>query len=211
MHNLSDYFSQQHGEAFARALPALQQRVGCIPFGQRSEDFGVAGNTFRAYRDWPHPPSRVYREWANDVCAALNASLLGEQVATPEGFRGWHASLAKSLQVHWTNQQGNALSFAHQHKLIDLFIKWLSGYDFGCTQLTKALVSHGNCALDRQTLAKLNECLSFALPIANPSMGDIHSGKTYEFCQDLIGSFAHHYGGTRLLFDYFAWRKGGNG
>lgn len=211
MNSLSDYFSQQHGDAFARALPALQQRVGCIPFGQRGRDFGVAGNTLRAYRGWPHPPSRVYREWAENVCADLNASLLGEQVATPKGFRGWHASLAKSLQLHWENQQANALSFAHQYKLIDLFVKWLSGYDFGSNQLTKALVLHGNCPLDSKSLAKLNECLSLALPIANPSMGDIHSEKTYEFCQGLIGSFAHHYGGTRLLFEYFAWPQGGEG
>lgn len=206
---LTNYFSQQHGEAFARALPALQQRIGCMPFVQRSNDFGVAGNTFRAYRGWPHPPSRVYREWAESICTALNAPLLGKQLAAAEDFRRWHASLAKSLQAHWTNQQGNALSFAHQHKLIDLFIKWLSGYDFGCTQLTTALVSHGNCALDSQTLAKLNECLSLVLPISKPSMGDIHSEQTYEFCQGLIGSFAHHYGGTRLLFDYFAWHQGG--
>lgn len=210
MLSIPDYFSAPHGEAFQRALPTLRRRVCSIPFAQRSGDCGVGGNTLRAYRRWPQRPSSVYREWARGVCDTLDAQLLCEQVVTAEGFRGWHASLADSLQVHWIAQQGKALSFAHQHKLIDLFIKWLSGHDFGCAQLTDAFVSHGNCALDSQTLDKLNECLSWALPLTNPSMGDIHTRQTYEFCQSLIGSFAHHYGGTRLLFDYFAWNPGGH-
>lgn len=211
MDTLLDYFSSQNGEAFTSALPILRKQIACTPFTQRSNDCGVAGNTFRAYRGLPCRPSVVYREWAQSVCAALNPQLLSEEVATAEGFFGWHASLAESLQAHWIMQQGKELSFAHQHKLIDLFIKWLSGYDFDCRQLTDAFVSHANCALDSQTLTKLNECLSFALPISNPSMGDIHSRQTYEFCQSLISRFAHHYQGTPLLFDYFAWRPGGGG
>lgn len=102
-------------------------------------------------------------------------------MATAEGFHRWHASLAESLQADWTARQGTALSFAHQHKLIDLFIKWLSRYDFDCAQLTDAFMSHANCALDSQTLAKLNDCLSSALPIKRPSMGDIHNEQTYKF------------------------------
>ena len=49
-----------------------------------------------------------------------------------------------------------------------------------------------------------------ALPIRKPSMGDIHSENTYAFCQTLITNFATHFGGSRLLFDYFAWRRGGS-
>lgn len=211
MHTLHDYFSSERGEAFANALPALRQRVGVIPFAQRSSHFGVAGNTFRAYRGWQREPSKVYRKWAEGICNTLDAPSLAVRVASAEGFRGWHASLAELLQVHWTDQQGGVLSFAHQHKLIDLFVKWLSAHDFGCQQLSQSLVSHANCALDSQTLQKLNECLSMALPISNPSMGDIHSRQTYSFCQNLIERFATQYGGTRLLFDYFAWRRGDGG
>lgn len=211
MQSLPDYFSSKHGKAFARALPELRQRIGRTPIAQHNSDFGVGGNTFRAYRDWHLPPSSVYREWADGVLTNLDAQLLAVQTATVDGFRSWHASLADSLQAHWTAQQGDSLSFAHQHKLIDLFIKWLSGHDFSVPRLTDAFMLYGNCALDSQTLGKLNECLSLALPLTKPSMGDIHSRRTYDFCQTLIGCFAHHYGGTRLLFDYFAWRPGGGG
>lgn len=208
MHSLPDYFSPEHGKAFANALPELRRRIGCTSIEQRSDDFGVGGNTFRAYRNWPLPPSSIYREWAESIYNNIDANRLADQVYTAEGFREWHISLAESLQAHWKVKQGEALSFAHQYKLIDLFIKWLSGYNFGIPQLTNAFMLHGNCALDSQTLSKLNECLSFALPLTRPSMGDIHSWRTYDFCQTLIGRFTDHYGGTRLLFDYFAWQPG---
>jgi hypothetical protein len=145
------------------------------------------------------------------VCDTISPAELAHAIGTRDGFLSWHTSLADSLDLHWTRYQPGSLSFAHRYKLVDLFVKWLSTHDFGAPNLTEALVAHANCALDSQTLGMLNECLSMALPIVNPSMGDIHSRSTYDFCQDLIGEFSAHYGGTRLLFDYFAWRPGGGG
>ncbi|APF87465.1 hypothetical protein BCR16_11985 [Ralstonia solanacearum FJAT-1458] len=213
MQSMYQYFSAEHGSAFNCALPELRQSIASIRFVERERecDHGVAGNTFRAYVGGANPPSVIYRQWAKRVCEQLDpqVQVLAHQLSTAEGFRAWHTSLADSLQAHWVSHQRLQLSFAHQHKLIDLFVKWLSRYDFGCQQLSESFISHANCALDSQTLGKLNECLSMALPLSKPSMGHIHSEKTYAFCQSLIESFSIHYGGTRLLFDYFAWRPGG--
>jgi hypothetical protein len=209
MEALRRYFSPDCGNAFANALPELRQRIASIQFCPHGSDFGVSGNTFRAYVRWPEPPSIVYREWAQGICTELNIETLEQKLGTADGFNVWHTALAGSLQEHWVHRQGRELSFAHTYKLIDLFIKWLSMRDFKSLQFSQCLVSYANCALDSQTLSKLNECLSMALPLSKPSMGDIHSMRTYEFCQALIEAFASHYGGTRLLFDYFAWRRGG--
>jgi hypothetical protein len=211
METISRHFSTELGVAFAKALPALRKNIGSTQFRPSESSFGVAGNTFRAYRGWSRPPSEVYRLWAKRTHARLDPSSLARQLSCQKGFDIWHKSLADSLQRHWVKAQGGPLSFAHQHKLIDLFVKWLSAHDFGCMQLSASLVSHANCALDSQTLRKLNECVSMALPLSNPSMGDIHSRHTYAFCQGLIDSFATYHGGTRLLFDYYAWRRGGGG
>jgi hypothetical protein len=211
MHTLRNFYCVERGTEFTGALPALRQRIACRPFRQLDTAMGVGGNTFRAYREWPVPPSRVYRAWAVSVSQTLNSSKLAETLKTRESFLTWHETLGNSLDAHWFKQQGGSLSFAHRYKLIDLFVKWLSSHNFGVPALTEALVLHANCALDSQTLSMLNECLSLALPISKPSMGDIHSRYTYDFCQDLIGEFASHHGGTRLLFDYFAWRPGGGG
>jgi len=211
MERIDDYFCPIQGAAFAHAVPSLRAKIGIASFEPLGSNYGVAGNTFRAYRGWPERPSAVYRLWAEGVCGELDVELLTRQLETNEGFDVWHRSLASSLQNAWQQKQGGELSFAHQHKLVDLFVKWLSSHNLSSPRLSESLVTRANCALDSQTLSKLNECLSMALPIVSPSMGDIHSKRTYEFCQKLIERFSIHFGGSRLLFDYFAWRSGGSG
>lgn len=211
MKPISTYFSQECGAALTQAIPDLRAQIGVKQFNPLGSTFGVGGNTFRAYAGWDNPPSEVYRRWANDICTQLTPHSLGRRLKTKNGFRAWHEDLAESLQTEWKQNQGRALSFAHQHKLIDLFVKWLSSHDFSSPSLSESFVVNANCALDSQTLGKLNECLSMALPLSKPSMGDVHCKNTYLFCQDLIHEFSSHFGGSRLLFDYFAWRSGGSG
>jgi hypothetical protein len=80
--------------------------------------------------------------------------------------------------------------------------------NFG-SAVKEGFINHAICPLDRQILARLNECLSGALPMASPSMGHIANMRTYDFCQELIADFAGSCGGTPLLFDYWAWKRGG--
>jgi len=205
---LTTFFSQEHGERFRSALPTLREQLAVTPFGERDDHFGVAGNTFRAFRNHQVQPSVAYREWAKQICDHLDPRSLAHSLNEASAFSIWHSALAESLQTHWRSRQGAELSFAHLHKVIDLFVKWLSKHDFNQPRLTEAFVAHGNCALDSQSLTTINECLSLALPLTNPSMGDIHNRMTYDFCQGLITSFAHRFGGTRLLFDHYAWKYG---
>jgi hypothetical protein len=209
MNKLADYFSQELGAAFASAIPSLREEIGIADFERSSSDYGVGGNTFRAFRG-SQQPSKTYRQWAKLTCDELCIESLEKQLTTGEGFNDWRNSLAGSLQHVWRQEQGGELSFAHQHKLVDLFVKWLSAHDLSAPGLSESLVIRANCALDSQTLSKLNECLSMMLPISRPSMGHIHSKNTYVFCQGLIEEFSVQFGGTPLLFDYFAWRSGGS-
>lgn len=209
MRSVSHYYDPKLQGKFAEALPYLRAQVGQVPFAEHDYQFGVGGETFRAYRNWARPPSETYRNWATQVCDQLSPLYLQEQLNSQSSFDKWHSSLATNLQDHWRMVEGNALSFAHQHKLIDLFIKWLSGYNFGSPIATAGFVAHARCALDRQTLQKLNECLSYALPMPEPSMGHVLSQTTYVFCQELIAEFSMSCGSTPLMFDYFAWKRGG--
>lgn len=209
MEELRIHYDVSIGMQFETEIASIREAIGRKPFNQRDSTFGVAGNTFRAYRNHPERPSKVYRDWASDICNPIDAERLSVSIDCPGGFNNWHLSLAESLQTYWSSEQRSNLSFAHLYKLVDLFIKWLSSHSFNSTNLHQILAEQANCALDSQTLQKINQCLSMALPLSKPSMGDIHSRVTYDFCQRIIGDFAKTYGGTRLLFDYFAWRKGG--
>lgn len=209
MRPISDYFSPSAVGAFSRAVPKLRTQLGVVPFSNRSEKFGVAGETFRAYTGWRNPPSSTYRSWASRECDRLNSQLLLPHLNSRNSFLQWHGSMARSLQKHWVGNEGEQLSFAHQYKLIDLYVKWLSRHDFGNPKVSRGFAAYANCALDRQTLGKLNESLSYALPMPKPSMGHILTKETYDFTQEAVSDFASHCGGSPLLFDFYAWRKGG--
>jgi hypothetical protein len=209
MRPISHYFSLPLINQFERELPTLRKAIGVKPFRERDDRFGVAGETFRALRGLEVQPSALYRRWAAALCHELDTVNLLENLGSRDAFLTWHSTLVNELSVHWRKHGGGELSFAHKNKLIDLFVKWLSSYDFGSMAVSSGFVAHANCALDRQTLTKLNECLSYALPMPSPSMGHIGCKNAYELCQSIIGEFAEQIGGTRLLFDYFAWRRGG--
>ena len=203
------YIDRRAAEAFRKAVPQLKDHLGKRPFGKRDDRYGVAGNTLRAIRCRSRRPSLTFRQWAERTCNTLAAEKLAEHVRSQDAFDCWHAALVKSLQAHWRRQEGTSLSVAHRYKLIDLFVKWLALHDFGDPRIIDGLTRHSNCALDSQVLEKLNHCLSYALPIRNPTMGDVSHESTYRFCQGLISEFAQQCGGTRLLFDIYAWKPGG--
>jgi hypothetical protein len=209
MQRLDDYFCERTGAAFARRLPVLRRKLGAVDISHRSSGYGVAGNTFRAYPGWGNRPSDIYNGWAERITKSLDPKSLAKEIATRDGFLDWHTALSISLERRWRHYEGTVPDLAHRLKLIDLFVKWLSSHNFREPQFLAALERNGNCALDSQTLRKMNQAYSNALPIGKPSMGNITNVRSYLLCQDLIQRFSVRFGGSRLLFDYFAWRKGG--
>mgnify|MGYP001344747818 CR=1 FL=1 len=177
-------------------------------FDGQSRDYGIAGNRFRAYRDYSLPPSKVYRHWASlkteDVLGGHFPSMTDQRA-----FAEWHRDLFESINNHWFSEQGQKISFAHTSKLLDLYLKWLMTNQKCPDQLASAILHYGDCALDSQILFRLNQCLSGDLPIKNSTMGHILNRNTYVFCQELIKDFAEKFGGTRILFDFYAWEPGG--
>lgn len=207
---LARHIDAKYGAEFANELPAIRRQLGATPFEQRKEGFfGVAGNTFRAFRNKDTQPSVLFAQWGSKLVSTLDAQVLSTRISTREDFLDWHEELSSSLKRLWKRYETQPLSTAHQFKLIDLFVKWLSRHRFEGTNLPQQLAAHANCAIDRQTLVALNLAYSNALPLGTPSMANVSCKAAYDFCQDAIGMFTRKYGGTRLLFDYFVWRRGG--
>lgn len=209
MEPINRYFSAELQRDFSRELPRLRSELAAKPFIVHDETYGVGGETFRAFRGYRKRPSVVFREWSGAQCDNLTAAFLADRLRSRDAFEEWHGSLAVGLAVHWQRRQRRALPVAHKYKLVDLFIKWISRHSFDSKTVSRGLERYAHCALDRQTLEKLNECLSKALPVKSPSMGHIHTEETYRFCQGLIAEFTASCDGTPLLFDYFAWERGG--
>jgi hypothetical protein len=206
---MKKYYNNDLGKDFSSKLDELKKRLRSQSFNPATSKYGIAGNTFRAYRNYKTPPSKVYREWAKEVTSQLLIDRKIPNLSNQNKFDKWHLELFDSINQRWNTRQNKTLSFAHTFKLLDLYLKWLSSNKECPKELSESILKFGYCALDSQILLKLNECLNGALPLKNPSMGDIINSNTYEYCQKLIKDFCEKYGGTRLLFDYYAWEKGG--
>ena len=209
---IDKYFDAKALREFEKQLPNLRSCLGIRKIDADLESgYGVAGNTFRAFVGYRLRPSQVYRDWAKSQCEFIfnNADYLLNKIRSRESFLAWHKNLVNSLEEHWLDSMGKGIIFSHSRKLVDLFVKWLCHFNFGFSEITDLLVANSNCPLDSQSLAVLNRCLSGILPISKPSMGDVKNELSYEFCQDLIAQFSESVGGSRLLFDFFAWKYGG--
>lgn len=186
----------------------IKKHIGQEHIQPNESTFGLAGNTFRAYTGWNNKPSDLYKSWAKNVTVGLMKHEPKKEITTRDDFLKWHKGLYNSLQKHWKKHEGRQLPLSHGYKLVDLYIKWLSAHQFQDDMFLERIIRNANCALDSQILERLNECYSMALPIFKPSMGHIHNQNTYDLCQSLIAEFSESSGGSRLLFDYWAWQKG---
>lgn len=207
---MEKYYNETLGKEFASKVSLLKQQLRTQEFNPEKSTFGISGSTFRAFKDCKVPPSKVYQDWAKSTTKRLFESQKIPNLSSQIEFDNWHIGVIDSFKTFWEREQGEERIFAHTYKVVDLYIKWLSSLKECPKQLCDGILKFGYCALDSQILIKLNECLSGALPIRNPSMGDISNRNTYDFCQTLIEGFCVKYGGTRLLFDYFAWKPGGS-
>lgn len=205
---MQQYYDDAAGKSFRARIPELKARIRTEPFDERTSTFGVAGNTFRAYRGFRIRPSIVFKGWARSVTRDIISSKK-IALADQRSFDIWHEELYNGLGELWYKQQGKSLSLAHTYKLIDLYLKWMLLNESCPSFLADAIYKYGYCALDSQILIRMNECMSKALPIKNPTMGSIINQNTYDFCQGIIKDFTQMYRGTRILFDLYAWKSGG--
>jgi hypothetical protein len=206
---MKKYYQESIGNDISKQASKLRKNMRSQSHDLMNSDFGIAGNTFRAFIGYSTAPSLVYRSWARETTERIISEKGVKPGKSQAEFDKWHNQLFDSLVEQWDSIQNNPLSFAHTFKLVDLYCRWLFTYDACPKLLAKSILSYGYCALDSQILRRLNEALSGALPIRKPTMGDIQNKNTYSFCQDLIKDFSEHYGVNRILFDFYAWKAGG--
>ena len=163
---MDKYINKQKLNSFSKSLIKTRSALGKNDITSITKAYGIAGNTFRAYTGWRVSPSDVYRVWAKNNTDKLIKSPPTKITSNKEGFKKWHKSLYDSLNRYWKKKQGAHLSVAHCYKLIDLYIKWLSQFDFGDSRFVKNINKYASCALDRQTIEKINQCYSKCLPIS---------------------------------------------
>jgi len=169
-------------------------------------NWGIEGNTFRAYVNFKERPSLIYREWAKKTVTETNFLKTLNTTQKYNDFRKVHKYLQKSLDQFWTHKQGKSLTLAQRNKIIDLFIKFLSTAEIeGFKSINNAALQFGHAPLDKFALLAVRDCFYGIVLSVNPSMGDVTETETYEFIQDQIKELMGAARLPNLFFDYYAW------
>ena len=60
---MKQYINKTLAREFRNSLPEInKKKTGQKPINSDDSSYGVAGNTFRAYRGWKKKPSEVYKK-----------------------------------------------------------------------------------------------------------------------------------------------------
>lgn len=215
--NLSRSINKKELQRFKAKIPKIRKKVihqtnWDLKSLDAEEKFGVDGNTIRAFRGFIKP-IETYRTWARSCTKKLTPKKLSHITASEENFEKWHSRLVNSItnDAEWSPKEKDKkeLKFAHLYKLVDLYIKWLTRYDFGSKEINDGFIKYAHCALDKYTMERLKLCFSGKLSFIkkNPSMGDVCCLTYYYAVQKAIKILCSHAGkkASPILFDYYAW------
>jgi hypothetical protein len=120
--DLTKYVNCDYARQLERALP--QAKTYFDERLAREPSFGVASNTFRAFRGI-EKPSVIYRDWAGKTMDSSEFSEKGMASNSNAEFETLHCFLSDSLARHWQRETGRSITVAHKYKLIDLFTKYV--------------------------------------------------------------------------------------
>lgn len=209
---LANKLKKKSNSLVNKYIPSKGKEYKWPPTVAEIKTYGVAGNTFRAYTGMkPYKPSVLYRQWARATVEKLiRENKLKEYVCTEKSFEKWHKKLAQSLEQSWhKNTEGKvSLSVAQKYKLVDLFVKWLSRFNFGDQIISDGLIQNAHAALDSKILGKMNQlCQGNLHKPKNVSMSFIKEQKNYICYQNALRYICNQLGSTPLIFDYYAWNE----
>lgn len=166
-------------------------------------NWGIAGNTFRAFQGFGVSPSQVYREWAHK--RGLSIIRNSPRRYSQESFEILHGKLARSLDRFWTQKANRALTISEKFKIVDLFVKVVARSNEVCQSVRRFLLQYGHIPLDKYSLLLVRQMFYGIVVCPKPRMGHIEDGRTYQFIQSQIYRLTSRAKVPNLYFDFMAW------
>lgn len=167
---------------------------------------GVTGNTFRAFRNLPIPPSDVFRVWAIEY---IEESLIELSQIDDESKYAIYVHLATlSLCECWTSLTKSEMGYGRGAKLFNLVLK-----KFAClTSLTKkqkqTLINLQHVPLDSYTIVGLRDIAPNLSISSNSTMNFVKTPDQYKEFQTIISNIANKAGVPAIYYDILAWDMG---
>ena len=165
---------------------------------------GVAGNTFRAFRNLPKRPSVIYKNWAlkelNKTDFANQVKRLNSQTA----YDDWLAELSNRLRRTWKNEMGKNISYGASRKLPNLMTRRLVLWIGFTENQRNRLIGYLHVPLDSYTLVGIRNCVGLEIP-KTATMKFVADEIMYNEIQAAIKKVSKKANVPSIYFDALCW------
>lgn len=176
----------------------------------------VGPNTLRAFRNNAHyAPQSIFRRWARTRFDENGEPTEMFTNTAQDGFAALRVWCLQSLCEFW-NQCESGLEnfeFAHQNKLIDLFLKQLPRLAILPNGIRKEIYCNTHVPLDSYTLRAVRTLWNHDNPAEdeiprNASMNWVTNQDRYDKMQEFLRNVMQRAGAKAIEFDVLAWHAG---
>lgn len=167
---------------------------------------GVTGNTFRAFRKLPTPPSLTFRNWSNKQLQVHLQRI--SNIQNPTDYAAYVHEATLDLCDVWQRETDSEMGYGRGSKLFNLVLKKLACLDSLTETQRKRLIDLQHVPWDSYTIQGLKE-IAPALSIpSNATMKFVVTPTQYQEFQKVISSIAAKAGVPAIYYDILAWDMG---
>lgn len=165
---------------------------------------GVTGNTFRAFRNLPVPPSVAFRNWS---IRQLEANL---DRLTTIGSAGDYAAYVHEATLdlcnYWRSETGAEMGYGRGAKLFNLVLKKLACLD--SIRERARLIDLQHVPWDSYTIQGLRDIAPSLQISKNATMKFVRTPDQYNDFQSVISRITARAGVPPIYYDILAWDMG---
>lgn len=166
--------------------------------------YGVAGNTFRAFRNLPKRPSAVYKDWSRKEIGKPDFVSRLTAIESSEEYDGWISNLSDGLKRHWKNEMGENIQYGASRKLPNLLMKGLISWAGFTSNQRNRLIKYLHVPLDSYTLVGITNCIDLEIP-SNATMKFVAGESMYMEIQAAIKKVCLKAKVPAIYFDVLCW------
>lgn len=167
---------------------------------------GVAGNTFRAFRNLPARPSVTFRTWATNYVSNTLDSL--SSISDGQSYAQYVHNGANSLCTEWRRITYSEMGYGRGAKLFNLVLKKLACLLSLSEDHRSTLIDLLHVPLDSYTIIGLRAIAPELSIPKNATMKFVKTPAQYAKFQAVIRAIAKKAGVPPIYYDVLAWDMG---
>jgi|SRR3990167_908634 len=167
---------------------------------------GVAGNTFRAFRNLPVQPSVAFRKWATKYITDTHHCL--STISDAQSYAQYVNDATNNLCAEWRRITGSEMGYGRGAKLFNLVLKKFACLSSLSEEQRSTLIDLQHIPLDSYTIIGLRSIAPQLSIPKNATMKFVETPAQYSDFQAVIDAIAKKAGVPPIYYDVLAWDMG---